>query len=92
MKCLQFKKAQEHRMWTDDGRGIAQDQELLYKKWQVCTLKIFASGYVVLTEKGVLRKDTFKDGHYDWHGPIWKQSFIEQQILYQIQDELMEVV
>ena len=90
-QMLAVQKAREHMMWKDDGRGIAQDQEL-YKKWQVCTLKIFAFGYMVLTEKNVLRKDTSKDGHYAWHGPIWKQSFTEHQILHQIQDEFMEVV
>ena len=92
---LAVQTAHEHMIWTDDGRGIAQDQEL-YKKWYVCTLKIFALGYMILTENGVLQKDTSKEGHYDWHGPIWKQSFTlqdgVQQTLYRIQDEFMEVV
>ena len=94
-QMLAVQKAHEHMTWKEDGRGIAQDQEL-YKKRQVCTLKISALGYMVLTEKRVLQKDTPNDGHYDWHGPIWKQSFTlqagVQMLLYQIQDEFMEVV
>ena len=81
-------------IWKDDGRGNIIDQELC-KKWYVCILKIFTLGYMILKEQGVLRKNVSKDGHYG-HGPIGKQSFTlqdgVQQMLYQIQDEFMEVV
>ncbi len=43
-------------------------------KWQVCTLKTCALGYMVLAEKGVLQKDASKDGHYDWHDPFGSKT------------------
>ena len=93
-QMLAVQKAREHMIWKDDGRGNIMDQKLC-KKWYVCILKIFTLGYMILKEQGVLRKNVSKDGHYG-HGPIWKQSFTlqdgVQQTLYQIQDELKEVV